>query len=156
MKTSIFSEACKAWDDGRLADAFRLFSSAAAEGDASCQLNLGYFYDNGIHVSRDVRLAVHWYHQAYRQGEAAGASNIATIHRDHKAYSRMIWWWRAAIRMGDNDAWLELGRCYEAGRGVSKNLDRAAFCYSQLLAAGHTTEVSREMASKRLRRIGKR
>ena len=146
-----FKDACSAWDCGNLSRAFELFSQAAEAGDASSQLNLGYFYDCGLYVARDRRLARHWYHQAYRQGEASAASNIATIYRDTHDYGRMIWWWRAAARMGDGDALLELGRCYESGRGVLRDRDRAVQFYVRLLASPHTTEASREAAEGKLR-----
>lgn len=150
-----FKDACSAWDSGDLAKAFGLFSRAAESGDSSCQLNLGYFYDCGLHVARDQGLARYWYHRAYRQGEASAASNIAMIHRDSHEYSRMIWWWRAAARMGDADALLELGRCYESGCGVPRNRDRAMGCYAQLLASSHVTGVSRQTAEGRLRHLQK-
>lgn len=92
----LFKDASSAWDSGDLGRAFELFSQAAEAGDASCQLNLGYFYDCGLHVPRDERLARRWYLQAYRQGEASAASNIATLYRDAHDYGRMIWWWRAS------------------------------------------------------------
>jgi uncharacterized protein len=149
----LFKDASSAWDSGDLGRAFELFSQAAEAGDASCQLNLGYFYDCGLHVPRDERLARRWYLQAYRQGEASAASNIATLYRDAHDYGRMIWWWRAAIRMGDGDALLELGRCYESGRGVPIDRDRAADYYVRLLASPHTTETSREAAEDRLRQL---
>lgn len=149
----LFKDACSVWDSGDLGRAFELLSQAAEIGDASCQLNLGYFYDCGLHVARDRRLARHWYHQAYRQGEASAASNIATLYRDARDYGRMIWWWRTAIRMGDGDALLELGRCYESGRGVPLDRDRAMDCYDRLLASSHTTEASREAAEARLKHL---
>ena len=148
-----FKKACSAWDSGDLARAFELFSQAAESGDASCQLNLGYFYDCGLHVTRDQGLARRWYHRAYRQGQASAASNIASIYRDVHDYGRMIWWWRVAIRMGDGDALLELGRCYESGLGVALDRDRAVKCYDQLLASSHTTDASREAAEARLKHL---
>lgn len=147
----LFKEACSAWDSGDLTTAFEMFSQAAETGDASCQLNLGYFYDCGLHVAPDRRLARQWYHRAYRQGEASAASNIATLFRDVCDYGRMIWWWRAAIRMGDDDALLELGRCYELGRGVPLDRDRAKQHYERLLDSSHTTEASREAAQQQLK-----
>jgi TPR repeat protein len=149
----LFNEACVAWDCGNLSRAFELFSRAAESGDASCQLNLGYFYDCGLHVAQNRKLAQHWYRKAYHQGEASAASNIATICRDTHDYGRMIWWWRAAARLGDGDALLELARCYEAGRGVLRNRERAAQFYFRSLASPWTTDASREAARCRLNHL---
>lgn len=147
----LFEKACAEWDRGNLESAFELFSQAAVAGDESCQLNLGYFYDYGLHVTQDKKLARFWYHRAYLQGAAHAASNIATIYKGDHDYRRMIWWFRAAARMGDGDALLEIGRCYESGCGVSTNRKRALDYYLQLLDAPHATEASRETAKERIR-----
>lgn len=55
--------------------------------------------------------------------------------------------------MGDGDALLELGRCYESGLGVSINRDRAMAYYKQLLDSSQTTEASREAAQASLKRL---
>ncbi|HXJ76012.1 MAG TPA: sel1 repeat family protein, partial [Candidatus Dormibacteraeota bacterium] len=80
--TSLFVRANAAWDRGDLRHAFELFSQAAEAGDASSQLDLGYFFDCGLHVKSDKTKAMHWYRQAYRRGEPGAANNIATLHRD--------------------------------------------------------------------------
>ena len=147
----LFEKACSEWDRGNLESAFELFSQAAVAGDESCQLNLGYFYDYGLHVTQDKKLARYWYHQAYLQGAAHAASNIATIYRDDHDYRRMVWWFRAAVRMGDGDALLEIARCYESGCGVSRDRKRALEYYLQLLDSPNTTESSRETAKERIR-----
>ena len=153
LETSPFTCACTAWDEGRLEEAFELFSKAAEAGDSSCQLNLGYFYDYGIHVQRNLRKALHWYRKAYHQSCAEAASNIATIHRDDKAYTRMVWWWRRSVQLGNEDAWINLGHCYESGYGVRKNPEKAIRCYSQALDAENVSEDSKESAKNALRRL---
>jgi len=149
----LFVKANTAWDKGDLQSAFELFKRAAESGDSSSQLDLGYFFDCGLYVKTDKKKALHWYHLAYRQGDAGAATNIATVHRDCGRPGRMIWWFRRAVVMGDHDALFELGKCYETGIGVAKNLGRALRCYRHLLASEHVTESSREEATKRLSRL---
>ena len=127
-----------------------LFSQAAQAGDASSQLDLGYFYDQGLYVKRDKAKAMHWYSEAYRRGEPGAANNIATLHRDSGRVGKMLWWFRRAVAMGDHDALLELAKCYEKGVGVAKDLLRAKLFYRRLLASNSITEFSREQAMKRL------
>lgn len=52
--------------------------------------------------------------------------------------------------MGESDALLELGRCYESGRGVPLDRDPAMGSYVQLLESSLTTEASPEAAEARL------
>ncbi len=149
----LFVRANTAWDRGDLRTAFELFMRAAETGDSSSQLDLGYFFDCGLCVKKDEKKALHWYYQAYRQGDAGAATNIATVHRDCGRTGRMIWWFRRAIAMGDHDALLDLGKLYESGIGVAKSPRRAQQCYRRILASEHVTESSREQATKRLSRL---
>ncbi len=55
----LFVEANTAWDAGDLRRAFQLFSRAAELGDSSSQLDLGYFFDRGLHVKKDKTKAMH-------------------------------------------------------------------------------------------------
>jgi len=53
----LFVEANAAWDKGDLRRAFELFLQAAKLGDRSSQLDLGYFFDCGLHVKKDKKKA---------------------------------------------------------------------------------------------------
>jgi len=54
-KNRLFNEAGAAWDKGGLRLAFTLFMQAAELGDRASQLDLGYFFDNGLFVKKDKR-----------------------------------------------------------------------------------------------------
>ena len=151
----LFVSASKAWDRSDLRRAFQLFSRAAEAGDSCSQLNLGYFFDRGLHVRKDRDQAMHWYYRAYRQGEAGGANNIATLHRDGGRIGRMIWWFRRTVAMGDHEALLELGRYYETGTGLPKSPKHAARCYRRLLASDQVSEFYKERAKRRLTRLNR-
>ena len=98
---------------------------------------------------------MHWYYNAYRQDDQGAANNIATVHRDNGRMGKMIWWFRRAVAMGDHDALVELGKFYETGFGVAKNLARAADCYRRVLASTNVTQFSQEQAAKRLAKLRK-
>lgn len=74
-----FDAASTLWDQGELRRAFRLFLSGAKAGDVSCQVNLGYFYDEGIGVKANPIRALFWYRKAYRAGCPEAACNIGII-----------------------------------------------------------------------------
>ena len=133
--------------------AARIDPPAPALSGASSQLDLGYFFDQGLYVKTDKQKAMHWYCEAYRRGDPGAANNIATLHRDAGRVGKMLWWFRRAVAMGDYDALLELAKCYENGRGVAKDLLRAKRCYRRLLSSNSVTEFSREQATRRLSRL---
>jgi TPR repeat protein len=151
----LFVKANTAWDRGDLRRAFELFLCAAESGDSSSQLDLGYFFDRGLHVKKDKKKAMHWYYQAYRQGDAAAANNIATLHRDSGRLGKTVWWFRRAVAMGDHDALLDLGKCYETGVGLPKSPRQATLCYRRVLASKQVTEFSKKQAQRRLARLAR-
>jgi uncharacterized protein len=160
MKTSrmldrLFRAANAAWDRGDLRRAFDLFSRAAEGGDRWSQLDLGYFFDTGLYVRTDKEKALHWYHKAYRQGEASAANNIAIIHRERGQLGKMIWWFRRTAALGEHEAFFELGRCYETGSGVPKDFDKAKRLYRRVLTSRDVIETIREQARERLAKLAK-
>lgn len=48
------------------------FQTAAEQGYAPAQVNLGMMYDHGDGMPRDYRMARHWYQKAAYQGERSG------------------------------------------------------------------------------------
>lgn len=153
--TRLFIKADAAWDRGDLRRAFQLFLCAAESGDSPSQLNVGYFFDRGLHVKKDKTKAMHWYYQAYRQSDASAANNIATLHRECGSTGRMIWWFRRAVAMGDHDALLDLGKCYETGLGLPKQPRQAMICYRRVLASEQVTQFTKEQAKRRLLRLSR-
>ena len=97
----LFERADRMWNSGKLRNAFNLFLQAAKAGDRDSQLNTGYFYDKGIGVKRDLRKALRWYLTAYRRGDASAANNIGTIWRDRKEHRKALWWFKRAVKLGN-------------------------------------------------------
>ena len=152
-RNRLFVEANIAWDCGNLRAAFILFMQAAKLGDASSQLDLGYFFDNGLFVNKDKKQALKWYRKAYLLGDAGAANNIATIYRDLGEINKMLWWFRRAAAMGDPDVILELAKRYESGSGVSKSVKKAKQWYLRVLSNKSATEECKKEATKSLTRL---
>jgi hypothetical protein len=153
-KKDHFSNGCLAWDEGRLADAFNQFQLGAIGGDNSCQLNLGYFYDVGIHVTKDLRQAIVWYFKAHREGNPVAASNIATVFRDLGQGARAVRWFLRSVRAGDGNALVELGKMYERGLGVTISPNKACEYYFQAISHQNITLAGLEYAEEAIERLG--
>jgi len=146
----LFNDANAAWDKDNLQRAFELFGKCAELGDPSCQSNLGYFYDEGLHIKKEKKLALYWYYKSYRSGNGGAANNIAILHRENGNANKMLWWFRRAVALRDGDALLALGKCYEGSWGVRKNLEKAKNYYHQVLRSKYVTQLSIEQAQERL------
>jgi TPR repeat protein len=153
-KNCLFNEADAAWDKGDLRQAFTLFMRAAKLGDLSSQLDIGYFFDNGLFVKKDKKQALKWYRKAYLQGDPCGANNIGTVYRDMGETRKMLWWFMRAAAMGHPDALLDLGKRYESGSAVPINLGKAKLFYRRVLSSKHATEDGKAEARNLLTRLG--
>jgi TPR repeat protein len=155
-KKRLFKAANVAWDSGDLRQAFKLFTQAAQLGDVSSQLDLGYFFDQGLSVKKDKKKAIEWYYKAYLRGDAGAANNIGTVYRDLGDTNKMLWWFRRAAAMGDPDVILDLGRRYESGSAVRRNLKKAKLFYRRVLSSKYATEDGKAEARARLAELSQR
>lgn len=124
-----------AWDDGNFYRAFRLFLAGAKAGDVSCQSNLGYFYDNGIGVTKNLKEAARWYLEACEIGHSSsGAHNLAILYRDAGELKNAKKYFKLAATLGDPDSLSDLAEL------ALKNKDQAEAVdlLKELLAHGKT------------------
>lgn len=152
----MFRQANDAWDKGKLRSAFCLFHSSAKAGDPGAQANLGYFYDVGIGLKPNRRLALYWYRRAYQRGNSAGATNIGTIYRDEGKADKALMWFKRAVKLGDGDANLEIAKLYlREKRYYQKAIP---YLVRTIKAASGTevTENSRREARRILKKLDKR
>jgi len=63
-----------------LDEVLRLWRSAAEQGHADAQHNLGVAYDNGQSVKQDPAEAVRWFRKATEQGHAGGQCNLGFMY----------------------------------------------------------------------------
>ena len=62
--------------------------TAAADGDAQAQFNLGLRYTTGRGVPRNDREAVAWYRKAAEQGNALAQQNLERMSADGRGIPR--------------------------------------------------------------------
>lgn len=142
-----FRLASELLDRGSAANAFRLFLRAAVSGDPDAQVNVGWMYDTGTGVRKDLKEALRWYRRAFGQGSAIAATNIGTIYRDLGNRRRALEWFWRSIRAGDVGSLLEIAKL-QALRPRGRR-DALASLRS-LLQAASIDEASREEAAKML------
>ena len=149
----LFTRADKLEDKGNLKAAFRLFLAGAKAGDVSCQLNLGNYYDDAKGIRRNRKAALYWYRRAYRRGNAAAASNLGMMWRNEGKPGRALVWFKRAVKMGDDEANLEIAKHYLE----KENLPRRALPHlRRVVKSNSVTEAGAEEAEALLRKLAKR
>lgn len=145
----MFLEAERQWEGGKLRSAFRLLLRSAKAGESGAQLNLGYMYDTGAGMKRNRAKAMYWYRRAYRNGCASAANNIGTIFRDEDEPETALAWFERAIRMGDDDAHLEIAKLYLGPLG---DMRKAVVQLRRTIAGVVVCEASRDEARMLLKK----
>lgn len=113
---------------------------AAEQGNAEAQYNLGQYYEIGVDVDEDEKMAFEWYSKAAKQGlvEAQDAlgrcyhNGIGVEKNDEKA----VEWWLKAAGQGNVEAQNSLGICYAKGRGVKQDYEKAVMWWKKAADQG--------------------
>lgn len=146
-----FSQACDYWDAGQLHAAFRLFLRGAKEGDPSAQLNLAYFYGEGLSIRKNRNKELYWLRKAAKQEYAPAARGIGIIYRQsEKPNTKIIKWFLHAAQLGDGDAYYDLGRFFLEKVG---NSEKAKEYLMMAVSSGAITDAGVEEATVLLEKI---
>jgi TPR repeat protein len=115
------------------------YQSLASDGNVHAQAVLGRLYLDGGMLSRDNGRAFQWLLRAARQGDLESQTAIADLYREGRGIPQdsveAAHWYGAAADRSPYAAW-RLGRLFETGDGVARNLHRAAELYEAASRAG--------------------
>jgi TPR repeat protein len=132
-------------DAGDYERARQAFEKGAALGDVSCLNRLAYLFDVGIGVEVDKAFAMRCYQRAWRRGRCyVAANNIAVLYRESGNLKAMFQWFERAAEQGDEDALVELAKCYLDGLGVRRSIDQALRRLAAAASKPNLFEASRE------------
>ena len=77
---STFQYASEKWDANNKKAAFNLFQYAASKGHSQSKVWVGYFYENGIEIDKDLLLAKDYYGQAAKKGNYEAMYRLGLLH----------------------------------------------------------------------------
>ena len=113
--------------------AFGWFTQAAEQGHAHGMNMAGRCLANGWGTPVDLVAAVRWYRLAAHKDLDLGMYNYANqlasgkgVQQDHRA---ALGWYRLAADMGHAKSMTKMGRYYEDGLVVPRDMDAAFLCY---------------------------
>ena len=121
--------------------AFKYYFEAAEQGYVNAESKVGYCYENGIGVEKDVVKAFKWYSKAATQGYAQGECKVGYCYENgigvKKDVIRAFDWYSKAAAQGYAQGECNVGNCYENGIGVKKDVVKAFDWYSKAAAQGY-------------------
>ena len=118
--------------------ALDFYKKAADQNLAIAKTRLGYFYENGIEVSKDVQRANELYYEASNQNEPI-AKNFLGLYFYRNAFYKLAYdFFSQSAEMGVARAINNLGMCYEYGYGTNKSIDMAMKCYIESAEKDYT------------------
>jgi TPR repeat protein len=109
---ALFAKAEKCEENGLQKEAFEYLLKAGNLGHTGAQVTLGNNYSWGKGVKKSDEKAAYWYKRAYRNGDEAGAFNLAIDKLKGKNTRSAIFWFERSRAMGSGEAALELSKIY--------------------------------------------
>lgn len=114
------------------------YMKRAADGNNTAALfNLGYYYELGAYVTKDLKKAQSYYVRAAEQGDEDAALRLAILEiKSGNAAAGFALFKERAENKNDVCAKFNTGICYELGVGVAADIDKALDVYYECISAG--------------------
>jgi TPR repeat protein len=120
--------------------AFEDHKARALQGNPDAQCNVGYCYEIGQGVAKDLVQAAIWYRKAAEQGHAISQCNLGHLYCKGEGvkndYEEALFWYRKAAEQGNAEAQSNLGGLYILGKGVTESGERAIYWWRKAADQG--------------------
>jgi hypothetical protein len=120
--------------------AIGVIQTAAQQGDADAQYELGTIYQSGAGVARNPAQAEQWLSKAANQGHAKAQYALAMLYRGNdseEALQRSLEWQQKAAQSGYAEAQYGLGVLYANGQYVEQDPTQAQLWFQKAASQGH-------------------
>lgn len=113
--------------------AAKLYVALAKQGEVSAQTNLGWMYNNGKGVTKDIKEAIKWYRLAADQGNPVAQNSLGSVYLDEvQDKQEAVKWYLRSAAQGNTDAQKNLERVNNVGESPSQKKRRIAVWYRLL------------------------
>ncbi len=94
----------------------------ATLGNAEAQFNLGFLFENGQGITRDLFAAERWYELAARQNYPTASDMLVALHRKiRKENKEKLFYWLPKAESGDSVGQLAVSKILAAGKDTLKD-----------------------------------
>ena len=105
------------------------------------QMWLGYCYDNGYGVEKNLKEAFKWCEKAALKGYHWSMNRLGEMYESgrgaEKNLKEAFKWYKDVAERGYSRGQFNLGDMYEFGKGTKKNRDKAVFWYKKAIVQGY-------------------
>lgn len=129
--------------------AAKLLKKEVKNSSEACY-TLGYLYQNGLGMDRDLNEAKTYYKKASIGGVSEAAWCLGMIYKNEMNYSEAFKFFLKAAEEGHGMAMFELAKFYEDGLGVSSNTGKAKEWYTKCSESNCKASKDAEKALERL------
>lgn len=127
---------------GKLEEAFRHYYNAADFGDAKGAFYVGYMYERGEGVQRNIKSAVEWYTKSAKMGNRGAQHNLGFFYYSGTGVEQNLKlayeFFMMAAKQGKADSMLNIGVMYENGEYVAKDYHKALEWYRKAADNGNS------------------
>ena len=145
-QTEWFDMARKEYNAHNYPAAAAYFFRAAETGHAKSQVNIGYMYEMGEGIAKDIEHAVFWYQKSAQQGNAVAQANLGSSCERGKGIEKDLekafYWYKKAAEQGYDRSQYDLGRCYEFSYGVEQDYSQAVYWYQKAADQGYLDAIA--------------
>ena len=117
--------------------AFSLYKEAAEKGHLMAQYELAHCYQYGVGVENDNDQAYFWYKKAAEKGYKDSRDKLVELELLFKKQEALYFKnQKETAEKGNPQSQYELANCYYYGKGVDKDVTRAAYWYKKAAGQG--------------------
>jgi TPR repeat protein len=123
--------------------ALRWLIKAAEAGEPRGQSQLGFFYDEGVIVKKDIKKAIYWYNEAIKNNSNRARYNLASVYLDGQSSTpqkikEAISLYLVAAKQGHDDSKVALGGIYYSDKYGQKNEEQAFYWMNAAASNGNS------------------
>jgi len=137
-------------EKGQYTEAFEKSRLLAERGSTTAQVFVGWMYQVGRGVKKDLEEAGRWYKNAADAGFAEGQFYLGRLHLDRGNYQEAIHWIVKAASQNHMPALFRLADLYDVGEGVHVDREKAYQLFEQAAKMGHVF-AQKEIAVKMIK-----
>ena len=125
-----------------LPNVFQKLKELAEIGYSGSQCNLGYCYEYGLGVEKNIYQAVYWYKKSAEQGDDVAQCNLGSCYKNgvgvDKDYNEAFYWFKKSADQGNSRAQFYVGYYYANGLGyLEKDYSKAVYWYKKSAEQGY-------------------
>ncbi|MDX2252506.1 MAG: tetratricopeptide repeat protein [Nitrospira sp.] len=155
MSSEQLAEAARLYDKKRYEDALAQYALLAEQGDEYAARWAGWIIYKGLCARNNPQEAIHYYLLAAQSGSTVAWFDLAAMYARVGEYQKAIEWYERSAAEGYLPALYRLGRCYQSGKGVNQNEEKALAYFEKAASQGHIFAKGQLMRRRLVRDYGR-